>query len=434
MAETSKSVSASQLSLPRPHSAWGPLREPLFRSVWTAAVVSYTGTWIQIVGSGWLMASLTTSPEHPRGSPLMVSLVAAASALPVFLVILLAGAIADTVDRRKFLIFTQSWMAAAAALLGVLTLLGHISPWLLIGFTFLLGLGAAMNDPAWQAITPEIVSPENFAQAVALNSVGFNVARAVGPALGGLIIVVAGSGATFLVNALSFFGVIFVLYRWRRAHVATTPRERVFRALRVGLDYFRQSDSVRSVLIRTIVFSVAASSVLALLPLLAKPHGSVGFGVMLGSFGAGALGGAVVLPAVRRHLTVNGVVALATLAFAVVTFALPRLSHFSNMCIALFVGGGAWITIVAALNVSAQTMCPAWLRARALSMYLLVLQGGMAAGSAIWGGFSERYGIATAMAISAVTLAVGLAGATRYRLHAITSIEPTVSVDGTAAS
>src|SRR6202166_4816198 len=191
---------------PRPaNSAWAPLGEPLFRSLWIAAVISYTGTWMQNVGAGWLMTQLTMSP-------LMVSLVTAATTLPVFLVILPAGALADMVDRRRFLLITQAWMVAAAALLGILTLLGHVTPWLLVLFTFLLGLGAVVNDPAWQAITPEVASPQNHASAVALNSAAFNVARAVGPAIGGFVIAATNSGVAFLMNSAGFFRVILFLY------------------------------------------------------------------------------------------------------------------------------------------------------------------------------------------------------------------------------
>src|SRR5919198_1698701 len=187
MAEAVQTPIPQRMTRTRSISPWRPLREPLFRSLWGAAVISYTGTWMQNVGAGWLMTQLTTSP-------LKVSLVTAASTLPVFLVILPAGALADLVDRRRFLLITQSWMVVAASMLGVLTLLGYVTPVVLLVFTFLLGLGSVMNDPAWQAITPEIVSTENHASAVALNSAGFNVARALGPALGGLVIVATSSG------------------------------------------------------------------------------------------------------------------------------------------------------------------------------------------------------------------------------------------------
>ena len=202
-------ISPIPIATPRRHSVLGPLHEPLFRTLWIAAVVSYTGTWMQNVGAGWLMTSLTMSP-------LMVGLVQAAGSIAVFLVVLPAGAIADVVDRRKLLLFTQTWMVVAAAGLGVLTIAGKVTPSLLLLFTLLMGFGAVLNDPAWQAITPEIVSHQNFAAGIALNSAGFNVARSIGPALGGLVIAAAGSGIAFLLNALSFFGVIYFLYQWKR--------------------------------------------------------------------------------------------------------------------------------------------------------------------------------------------------------------------------
>src|SRR5215468_79829 len=227
----------------RPDSAWAPLSEPLFRSLWIAAVVSYTGTWMQNMGAGWLMTELTTSP-------LVVSLVQAAAAIPVFLVVLPAGALADMVDRRRLLLFTQGWMVVAAAILGALTLLGSVNPWVLLFFTFLMGVGAVMNDPAWQAITPEVISPQRHASAVALNSAGFNVARAMGPALGGIVVAAAGAGWSFLLNAASFFGVIFFLYKWQRAPHEQLPKQRVRDAVLEGFRHVRGAPEVRSVLIR----------------------------------------------------------------------------------------------------------------------------------------------------------------------------------------
>src|SRR5215470_17524927 len=206
---TMETPAEAQLSTAH-QSALAPLREPLFRSLWIAAVISYTGSWMQNVATGWLMSTLTSSP-------MWVSLVQVALSLPVFLIALPAGALADMIDRRKFLLVTQSSMVAAAAVLGVLTIEGAVTPQLLLVFTFLLGVGAVMNDPAWQALTPDLVAPPKLASAVALNSAGFNIARAVGPALGGLVIAAAGSGVAFLLNALSFFGVILFLYRWKPA-------------------------------------------------------------------------------------------------------------------------------------------------------------------------------------------------------------------------
>jgi MFS family permease len=349
----------------------------------------------------------------------MVSLVQAASSLPVFLVILPAGALADMMDRRRLLLVTQMWMVVAAAALGMLTLFQAVTPWALLAFTFLLGLGAVMNDPAWQAITPEVVSEENFHAGVALNSAGFNVARAVGPALGGILIAIAGTAAAFLVNAASFLGVIVFLKRWkRRPHEAPEPRQRVFRAIHIGFEYVAHSQEVKSVLVRTVVFSFCASALLAMLPLIARPFGSVGYGGLLAFFGAGALSGAALLPWLRRLAAVNTNVSLATVVFAAVTGLAGSESHFVSLAATLFAGGVAWIVIVASLNVSAQTMSPAWLRARTLSIYLLALQGGMAAGSAAWGGVGERWGISNAMFLAALGLLVGLLTSRRHRLRA----------------
>jgi MFS family permease len=413
MAELGKSLNGIQLKPPRAGlSAWAPLHEPLFRSLWIAAVISYTGRWIQSVGSGWLMASLTLSP-------MMVSLVQAASSLPAFLVILPAGALADMVDRRRLLLVTQTWMVVAAASLGFLAVFGMVTPWVLLVFTFMMGIGAVMNDPAWQAITPEVVSEENFAAGVAMNSAGFNVARAVGPALGGIIIAAAGFGLAFLLNAASLFGVIFFLLRWkRRPHEQPVPRVRVMRAMHTGFEYVRHSTEVKAVLVRTAVFSFSATALLAMLPLIARPFGSVGYGALLGSFGAGALGGAIVLPALRRRVPVNALVAFATVLFAAATMFSGRVHSFAVLCAVLFAGGVAWIAIVASLNISAQTMSPAWLRARTLSIYLLVLQGGMAAGSAAWGAVGERWGIPNAMLFSALGLLAGLLTIRHFRLRA----------------
>src|SRR5579863_6846608 len=393
----------------RADAAWEPLREPLFRSLWIAAVISYTGTWMQNVGAGWLMTQLTTSP-------LMVSLVQAAAAIPVFVVVLPAGALADMVDRRKMLLFTQGWMIVAAAALGVLTLFHAISPWVLLAFTFLMGVGAVMNDPAWQAITPDVVSPGRHASAVALNSAGFNVARAIGPALGGLVVAFAGSGWSFLLNAASFFGVIFFLCKWKTAPREALPRQRVRSAIAEGFRYVRGAPEVRSVLIRTGAFSVGATSLLALLPVICQPHGAQGYGFLLTCFGLGALMGAALLPRLRVLYSVDGLVAGATVVFAAMTFLAGQVHVFEALCLVLFTAGAAWIGILACFNVVAQTMCPSWMRARALSMYLLVLQGGMALGSVIWGELAARQGVPEALAWSAVAMIVGLSTIRRHRL------------------
>jgi len=405
------SIPAEHVNLPSADAAWAPLREPLFRSLWIAAVISYTGTWMQNVGAGWLMTQLSTSP-------LMVSLVQAAAAIPVFFVVLPAGALADMVDRRRLLLFAQSWMVAAAAGLGVLTLMHAVTPWTLLLFTLILGVGAVLNDPAWQAITPEVVSSRSHAAAVALNSVGFNVARAIGPALGGIVVAAAGSGWSFLLNAASFFGVIFFLWRWQRAPHELLAGRRIGDAIAEGFRYVRGAPQVRSILIRTGAFSIGASSLLALLPVICQPHGAQGYGFLLTCFGLGALSGAALLPRLRILYSVDGVVAAATVVFAGMTFAAGQVYSFEVLCAVLFTAGAAWIGILACFNVVAQTMCPSWMRARALSMYLLVLQGGMALGSAFWGELAAHQGVPAALAWSALAMVIGLSSIVRHRLTA----------------
>jgi len=401
----------------RRRAVLGPLHEPLFRSLWIAAVISYTGRWMQTVGAGWLMTSLTMSP-------LMVGLVQAASSVAVFLVVLPAGAMADVIDRRKLLLFTQTWMVLAAAILGVLTLAGLVTPLLLLLFTFLIGFGAVLNDPAWQAITPEVVSPQNFPAGVALNSAGYNVARAIGPALGGVIIAASNSGTVFLLNAASIFGVIYFLYRWDRHPGPTFMRpHHMFRAMFDGFRYLRTSRAMKSVLVRSAAFSVPANALPALLPLLAHPYGSRGYGLLLGFFGVGAVIGATVLPTLRRRLSVDALVSVSTAIFALMTFCSGRWQNFIVLSIANLVGGIAWIQILASLNVSAQTMCPGRMRARAISMYLLILQGGFAAGAALWGAVAERVGMAQSLLYAAVALLVGTIPTFWFRLHSF-EVEP----------
>ena len=402
-------IKISTVPVEAPSSALAPLREPLFRSLWIAAVVSYTGTWMQNVGAGWLMTQL--NPD-----PFLVGMVLTAATLPVFLVMLPAGAIADMMDRRRLLLFAQWWMVLASATLGILTLFHHISPLGLLLFTFLLGLGSVMNDPAWQAITPEVVSRQNHAAAVALNSAGFNVARAVGPALAGIVITMASSGTAFLLNALSFFGVIVFLYRWKRPPAPLVQSPGLVDSILEGLRYVRRSPNVQSVLVRTGVFSLAATAIWALMPLLAQPFGPTGFGVLVGSFGIGALAGAVILPKLRPHLPLDGLIAAAITVLALVTFASGRLHHLGALCLVMSIGGVAWIGILASLNFAAQTMAPQWVRARSLSMYLLVMQGGMAIGSAVWGAVATRLGVPNALAAAAVALIVGLGVIPRHRL------------------
>jgi MFS family permease len=397
----------------RPASAWAPLRHALFRALWVAAVASNVGTWMQEVGQAWLMTTL-------EPSPLMVALLQTVESVPMFLLALPAGALADVIDRRRLLLGTQGWMAVAAASLGVLTLLGLVTPWSLLVFVFALGLGAALNMPAWQAVIPELVPRDELPAAVALNSVGFNVARAVGPALGGLVVAAVGSGVAFLLNAVSFLGVLLVLYSWRRRqHESLLPTERVLGAVRAGLRYVRHAPPLQTVLVRTSVFMVCASALWALLPVVARTHlevGSVGYGLLLGCLGGGAVAGALVLPRVRRKLSTDGVIAAATIVFAVATVALAVVPVPVLLGVALLAGGSAWMAVMASFTVAAQVSAPGWVRARALAVYFLAFQGGMAGGSALWGAVAQHAGLSVALWAAAAGLIAGLVVMLRFPL------------------
>src|SRR5919201_2183634 len=265
-------------------SMWSPLRRPVFRSIWTAWVASNTGIWMQTVGAAWLITSLTPSP-------LLVALMQTDTSLPVFLDGLPAGALADVVDRRKLLLVTMAWTLLVALALGLLTLAGLMSAWTLLALTFLLGLGGALNAPVWLATVPELVERQELPSAVALHSAGFNVARAVGPALGGLVVAAAGPTAVFLLNAASFLGVLVAIYRWRRAHVPSdAPPEDMLGATAAGMRYVRHAPALQAVLVRIGVFSLGASALWALLPVMARHElglDATGYGIVLGSLGFG---------------------------------------------------------------------------------------------------------------------------------------------------
>jgi MFS family permease len=395
-------------------SSWSPLHHPVFRALWLATLVSNIGTFMQSVGAAWLMTSLSTSP-------VMVALVQAASIFPMFLLSLPAGALADIIDRRLLLLVTQTWMMAAAALLAALTLLGAASPAMLLSLTFLLGLGAAMNAPAWQAIVPELVPRRELAQAISLNSAGFNLSRAVGPALGGLIVAAAGAGATFLLNAVSFLGVMVVLYRWPRpATNAALPAERMIAAIHTGLRYVRHSRGLQAVLWRTGIFILFSSSLWALLPLVVRYDmggTSADYGILLGCFGGGAVAGAGLLPRMQRHLPVEALLAGVTLVAAAMIALTALVPRLAVLVPAMVLSGAAWLVVVSTFNVAIQIAVPAWVRARVLAVYMLVFAGGFSAGSAAWGMVATHQSLTAALLYSAAGLALGLLAAIRYRVN-----------------
>jgi len=394
-------------------SLWTPLRRhAVFRSLWLAGVVSNVGTWMQNVGAVWLMTSLSPSP-------LMVALVQTATSAPLFLLALPAGALADVVDRRRLLLVTQVWMMLAAAALGVMTLAGATTQGALLGLTFAMGIGSALSAPAWMAIIPDLVPRSELAEAVALNGVGVNIARAVGPALGGVVVAAAGSGTVFLVNAASFVGVIVAVLAWRaKRSQSALPAEHLFAAMRAGIRYVRHAPAVQGVLIRMTIFLASASALWALMPVVAHMRGlgAAGYGVMLASLGAGAVGGASLLPRVLRLVSTDRLVVLATVLFAATTVLLAWVACLALLCAIMVVAGVAWIALMSVFTVDAQVSVPAWVRARGLGFYQLAAQGALAAGSAAWGAVAGRIGTPLALVWSAVGLLAGLAAAPRWRL------------------
>ncbi|HEX4170763.1 MAG TPA: MFS transporter [Bryobacteraceae bacterium] len=405
--------------LPEKTTGFEPLRQPLFRDRWIASIVSNVGGWMQDTAGTWLMTLLTTSP-------LLISLMQTAASLPVLMLGLLAGATADVYDKRRLLIFWQAWMLTTVGLLSLLTFAGIISPWVLLILTFGLNIGAAMNNPAWQAIVPELVPSSQIPDAVALNSAGYNLARAVGPALGGLAVAAFGRNAyrgtafVFLLNAISFVGVIVVLYRWKRTPLfkSALPAERVFGSMRSGVRYIRHSPVLQATLLRAVLFTVFVSAVWSLLAVVSRHdlhQGAIGYGVLNGSMGLGAVIGAFLLPRVRRLMSTDRIIAISTGVFVTTLVVLAFVRIVPIIILFLIAGGFAWTSTMSSLNVSVQLSAPSWVRARALGIYQMVLQGGMAAGGVLWGFVAERYSTPMALAFASAGLLVSLPLA--WRVH-----------------
>jgi MFS family permease len=385
-------------------SPWSPLRIPLFRNLLIADFVSDVGAFMQSVGAAWLMTSLSTSP-------LQVALIQTASALPFFILALPAGSIGDIVDRRKLILGTEFWMLAMAGILVVATFTHLISPWLLLLLTFALSIGDALESPAWRAIFPELVPKEQLSPALTLNGIEFNLARAVGPALGGVIIAVAGVSTAFLLNVVSFFGVIVVIARWKR-HVPKSklPVETFTGATAAAIRYVRYSPGIRRLLLRSAFVIFFSSAFWALLPAVAKnvSHSSLGYGLLLGFFGTGAVLGAVALQRLRKTYSIETVLAVATAVFACVLAATAFVPQLWILCFFSFFGGAAWTIFMSIFNTLIQRLAPDWVRARVLAVYLFVFQGSMTVGSVLWGASAERTSLAKALLASGFGIAACL--------------------------
>ena len=404
-------MAVSQRAAP---SSLAPLGHSPYRELYGAQLLSNVGTWMQTVAAQWLMITL----EH---SALMVALVQTAISLPVVLLALPAGALGDIVDRRRLLIASQILALAAAGLLAGLTLADKIGAWSLLGLTLAVGIGDALRRPAWQALQPQLVPREEVAQAAILNSANMNVARALGPALGGVLVAAAGAGWVFLLNGASYLAVLAVLVPWRSEEERSSlGPERMGAALRAGARFARSSLRLRAVLVRTALFLAFASALWALLPVVAKRQldlGSGGYGLLLACVGAGAVLGAAILPALRARRSMDSVIALATAAFAAACVGLATFNVVAPALVLLVLAGIGWVTILGALMGSAQTILPSWVGARGMALFLLVFHGGQAGGAVLWGAVADATGTDVAFLIVAGGLLAGLLAMFRYRVR-----------------
>jgi MFS family permease len=396
--------------------AWAPFRERAFAAMWSAQFVSNIGSWMQTVGAQWLMLSLTTSATY-------IALVQTASSLPVVFFAVLAGAIGDLVDRRRFLLAAQGAMLVAAVALGALALAGLVTPWVLLALLFGVGTGQALTSPTWQTLQPELVPVAERAQAISLGAVNQNLARAVGPAIGGLVLAATSAGTVFMINAATFLAVIGVIWWWHSTRPRQVlPREHVGEAIRAGGRYVAASPALRAVLVRAGLFVFFASSIWALLPLTAERQlhlGSGGYGLLLGCVGVGAVAGALLLPRLRARLSPGAMLAGGSLGLAAVALVLGYVHVSAVVAVALAVGGLAWILALSTLNSVYQLALPQWVKARGMAFYLIVFQGGNAVGSAVLGILAQHLGLSPTLLISAIGLALGPLAGRHYRFQKI---------------
>ncbi|WP_255854194.1 MFS transporter [Marinobacterium rhizophilum] len=398
----------------RPGSAWAPLRHPVFRMLWCAWMAANLCMWMNDVAAAWLMLSLSDKP-------VMVALVQAAATLPVFLLGAPSGALADILDRRRYFIATQVWVACVAAVLCLVALFGQLTPTLLLLLTFANGIGLAMRWPVFSALLPELVPREELGRAMALNGVAMNGARVIGPMIAGAVIAAGGTAFVFLLNAVLSVLVAVALLRWRRERKASAlPAERFFGAMRVGFQYVRQSPEMHAVLLRAATFFMFSVASIALLPLVAKqlPGGNARtYTLMLATIGVGAILAAALLPRLRQHFGRSEMVNYGSLANALVTLLLAFAPNIGVAMVALLLAGLSWLATANSLSISVQMVLPDWVRARGMSVYQMAVMGGTAAGAALWGQVATLADTRTSLAVSALCAMLALVVLCRVRIE-----------------
>jgi MFS family permease len=385
-------------------AAWAPLGQRAFRWLWLGVLLSNVGIWMQTVGAQWLLV-------HDPNAAALVSLVQVASTLPVMLLALPAGVLADSFDRRWLLCTIQVYFFVVATLLAVLTALGRMPPALLLAFTFAIGVGVAVQFPGWQSIIPELVARTELRAAARLDAVGVSVARAVGPALAGVVIARFGVPLVFALTAASVVFFTVTLLLWRRPMSGSEGRERFVPALRAGGRYIRHEPAVRRILLRAALFTVPAAALWALLPVIANQHLGLdadGYGALFGALGAGAVVGALVLRPVTSHLSTNGMLAAAGVIYATALALIVLVPSFAVALAILVFAGLAWMATGSTLNAELQLFLPVWVRARGLAVLLVTFFGSQAVGALVWGLVAERAGLQVTLLIAAVVLLAGV--------------------------
>jgi len=373
--------------------------------IWTASLLSNFGSLIQSVGASWMMTSIAPTAD-------MVALVQASTTLPIMLFSLASGAIADIWDRRLVMLIAQVLMLTISLALTVITFVGQITPWTLLTLTFLLGCGVALYGPAWQSSVGEQVPRTDLPSAVALNSLSFNIARTAGPAIGGIIVAKAGPPAAFLINAFSYVGLIVVLTLWRRPRPAPfLPPENMLMAMGAGIRYTRLSPEIRTVLIRGVVFGILGSSIWALMPLIARDligGDAVTYGVLLGSFGIGAVLGALGSTSLRRRYSNEVIVRWSTVGFGIGSILTSMSAWHALSMPALMLGGASWVLALSTFNVTVQTSSPRWVVGRTVAIYQMVTFGGLAIGSWLSGVVAREFGLSRCLLATGVMMMVSV--------------------------
>jgi MFS family permease len=401
-----------------------PLRHPVYARLWIAYVVTSLGTWLQNTGAGWLMTTLSPNP-------LTVSLVQAATILPFFLLALPAGAIADIIDRRVFLIGTQVWTMAAAAVLAAMTLAHVTTPASLLILTFAIGVGSAMTGPAWGAIVPELVPREDLVQAIALNGIGFNIARALGPALAGFLVVLAGSGFAFALFAVSILAVIGALMSWRRTQSRSAlPREHLMGAIRAGVRFVANTPAMRATMVRSFAYALPAAAPWAVLPLVVREQLHLGagmYGLILGLMGVGGVASGLLLPNFRHYANRSTIVFASSLCSCLGIAVLALARHWVFAAAGMAVFGVGWVAAFSTLQAAAQLSAPPWVRARALAIYQISYNGALAFGSFGWGWLGGWIGLTDMLLVAAIGGAVAAVGVRVFGIDQAAAGAPTAT-------